>query len=302
MVRTAGWPGLPPIQRATARPSWPVADSGFGGRLSTWQNPAFTGTLSHAVLDGAPGGLVQGVLTASARPSPGLELPALSLPVAAPGEPGTEQPPVQRAAVPFTVGRPSGPSVTPAPVPAPRPAALTRTAAPAAPVQRRALPVAAGRGGSGARPVTSPASPATGGGAPSGTRRRPLLGAPVTAPPPGSAPLTRPAASPGSPDTGTPSGVRAEAEVPRGVEEAGRPGGQDPVVQRAVASVPREDTGEAAREQAPASPSPAPPVRSLAPARALTPAVPSALSPVAPKFRPAPAAVPLRQTAPAVQR
>ncbi|OSP41286.1 hypothetical protein B7767_21760, partial [Streptomyces sp. 13-12-16] len=115
VARTAAWPGLPPIQRATARPSWPVADSGFGGRLSTWQNPAFTGTLSHAVLDGAPGGLVQGVLTASARPSPGLELPSLSLPVAAPGEPGTEQPPVQRAAAPFTVDRPSGPSVTPVP-------------------------------------------------------------------------------------------------------------------------------------------------------------------------------------------
>ncbi|MFC8388181.1 hypothetical protein ACFUI1_05300, partial [Streptomyces sp. NPDC057238] len=311
MVRTAAWPGLPPIQRATARPSWPVADSGFGGRLSTWQNPAFTGTLSHAVLDGAPGGLVQGVLTASARPSPGLELPALSLPVAAPGEPGTEQPPAQRAAAPFTVDRPSGPSVTPVPAPAPRSAALTRTAAPAAPVQRRALPVAVGRGrgGSGARPATSPASPAAGGSAPSGTRRRPLLGAPVTAPPPGSAPLTKPAASHDSPSPGTPSGVRAGAEVPRGVEEAGRPGGQDPVIQRAVASVrpasvPREDAGEAAGEQAPAaaSPSPAPPVRSLAPARALTPAMPSALSPVAPKFRPAPAAVPLRQTAPAVQR
>ncbi|MGW4105515.1 hypothetical protein, partial [Streptomyces sp. NPDC004976] len=78
-VRTAAWPALPPIQRATARPSWPVADPGFGNTLSTWQTPAFTGTLSHAVLDGAPGGLVQGVLTASARPSPGLELPALSL-------------------------------------------------------------------------------------------------------------------------------------------------------------------------------------------------------------------------------
>ncbi|MDU0302976.1 hypothetical protein NUG23_21640, partial [Streptomyces sp. PAL114] len=109
-ARTAAWPGLPPIQRATARPSWPVADAGFGGRLSTWQNPAFAGTLSHAVLDGAPGGLVEGVLTASARPSPGLELPALSLPVAAPpGEPGpgpsgdgADLPPVQRAAVPFT--------------------------------------------------------------------------------------------------------------------------------------------------------------------------------------------------------
>lgn len=85
-VRTAAWPALPPIQRATSRPSWPVADAGFGGRLSTWQNPTFAGTLSHAVLDGAPGGLVEGVLTASARPSEGLELPTLDLPVARPAE------------------------------------------------------------------------------------------------------------------------------------------------------------------------------------------------------------------------
>lgn len=108
-VRTAAWPALPPIQRATSRPSWPVADAGFGGRLSTWQNPTFAGTLSHAVLDGAPGGLVEGVLTASARPSEGLELPTLDLPVARPaeeaGDPtgGEGAPAVQRAAVPLRV-------------------------------------------------------------------------------------------------------------------------------------------------------------------------------------------------------
>ncbi len=73
-VRPAAWPSLPPIQRATAgRGS--VADSGFGGRLTTWQNPSFTGTLSHAVLDGAPGGLVRGVLATPALPASGLELP-----------------------------------------------------------------------------------------------------------------------------------------------------------------------------------------------------------------------------------
>ncbi|WP_159394812.1 hypothetical protein [Streptomyces sp. H-KF8] len=265
VVRTAAWPGLPPIQRATARPSWPVADSGFGGRLSTWQNPAFTGTLSHAVLDGAPGGLVQGVLTTSAQPSPGLELPSLSLPVAAPDAPrpapgehgaghpgdGTDLPPVQRAAVPLTVTRPSGPSVTPVPAPVHRPATLTRTTATAAPVQRRALPVVggAGTGGSGTRPAasttptasttstTSAAStssspaPATGGTAPAGTRRRPLLGAPVTAPPPGSAPLTKtPAASLDSPAPPAPpaSGTGAPAPVQRAAVRPGAGRGRGP--------------------------------------------------------------------------
>ncbi|KJY24496.1 hypothetical protein VR46_42365, partial [Streptomyces sp. NRRL S-444] len=83
---SAGWSALPPIQRVTAGAAGPVAESGFGGRLTTWQDPSFRGTLSHAVLDGAPGGLVKGVLTASAKPSSGLELPSLTLPVVAYGE------------------------------------------------------------------------------------------------------------------------------------------------------------------------------------------------------------------------
>ncbi|MFE2473505.1 hypothetical protein [Streptomyces mirabilis] len=83
VVRPAAWPALPPIQRATDRPG-AVADAGFGGRLTTWQNPSFTGTLAHAVLDGAPGGLVKGLLAAPVGPASGLELPSLSLPVAAP--------------------------------------------------------------------------------------------------------------------------------------------------------------------------------------------------------------------------
>ncbi|NBM20657.1 hypothetical protein, partial [Streptomyces sp. GC420] len=81
-VRTAAWPELPPIQRATTGSAAPVADPGFGGRLTTWQNPSFMGTLNHAVLDGAPGGLVKGVLATSAEPASGLELPSLTLPVA----------------------------------------------------------------------------------------------------------------------------------------------------------------------------------------------------------------------------
>lgn len=83
VVRSAAWSSMPPIQRALAGPG-SVADSGFGGRLTTWQNPSFTGTLSHAVLDGAPGGLVRGTATTSALPASGLELPSLSLPVAPP--------------------------------------------------------------------------------------------------------------------------------------------------------------------------------------------------------------------------
>ncbi|WP_420877040.1 hypothetical protein, partial [Streptomyces ossamyceticus] len=77
----AGWVRLAPIQRAAVRDA-AVADTGFGGRLTTWQNPSFTGALSHAVLPDAPSGLVKDVLTVSARPTSGLELPSLTLPVA----------------------------------------------------------------------------------------------------------------------------------------------------------------------------------------------------------------------------
>ncbi|MFE2139517.1 hypothetical protein ACFW9X_41145, partial [Streptomyces sp. NPDC059466] len=144
MVRAAAWPSLPPIQRATAgRGS--VADSGFGGRLTTWQNPSFTGTLSHAVLDGAPGGLVRGVLATPALPASGLELPSLSLPVATPAETADRAGPssARHADLPVTATGPTGPRVTAVPVPATRPPAPTGlTRAPAGPsVQRRALPV-----------------------------------------------------------------------------------------------------------------------------------------------------------------
>ncbi|GDY71744.1 hypothetical protein SAV31267_012290 [Streptomyces avermitilis] len=126
VVRAAAWPSLPPIQRATAG-SGSVADAGFGGRLTTWQNPSFTGTLSHAVLDGAPGGLVKGVLAPTARPASGLELPSLSLPVASPGEEesadGAGPLPVRRMSTPVTVSGPTGPRVAPAP---PRPPGRSR--------------------------------------------------------------------------------------------------------------------------------------------------------------------------------
>lgn len=63
-VVAAAWPTLPPIQRAAAGRTSGVADAGFGGRLATWQNPSFTGTGFHAVLDAAPGGLMSSLRTA----------------------------------------------------------------------------------------------------------------------------------------------------------------------------------------------------------------------------------------------
>ncbi|WP_046706348.1 hypothetical protein, partial [Streptomyces europaeiscabiei] len=92
--------------------------------MSTWQNPSFTGTLSHAVLPGAPGGLVKDVLTTSAAPVAGLELPSRTLPVAyeepearadLPAGLPADPRPVQRAPYQITPSRPTGPRVTPVP-------------------------------------------------------------------------------------------------------------------------------------------------------------------------------------------
>ncbi|WP_218781402.1 hypothetical protein, partial [Streptomyces griseiscabiei] len=88
--------------------------------MTTWQNPSFAGTLSHAVLPGAPGGLVRDVLTTSAVPVAGLELPSRTLPVASDEpEPRADVPgdarPVQRAPHQVTPSRPTGPRVTPVP-------------------------------------------------------------------------------------------------------------------------------------------------------------------------------------------
>ncbi|MDX3616478.1 hypothetical protein [Streptomyces europaeiscabiei] len=86
--------------------------------MSTWQNPSFTGTLSHAVLPGAPGGLVKDVLTTSAAPVAGLELPSRTLPVAyeepeARADPPADPRPVQRAPYQVTPSRPTGPRAVP---------------------------------------------------------------------------------------------------------------------------------------------------------------------------------------------
>jgi hypothetical protein len=100
--RRAHWAELPPIQRTTT-PLRLTAAPGFGGTLTSWRDPSFIGPPSHAVLDGAPSGLVQGLFTSSAGPSTGLERPALSLPVAAPD--GYDEPAVTSAALPVPVRR-----------------------------------------------------------------------------------------------------------------------------------------------------------------------------------------------------
>lgn len=85
-VRGREWAGLPPIRLVTLTPArQTVASSEFGGSLTAWQNPSFSGTLSHAVLADAPTGLIKD--TQSYPPGPGparLDEPRLSLPAAAP--------------------------------------------------------------------------------------------------------------------------------------------------------------------------------------------------------------------------
>lgn len=59
-VRGREWAGLPPIRLVTLTPAeQTVASSEFGGSLTAWQNPSFSGTLSHAVLADAPTGLIK---------------------------------------------------------------------------------------------------------------------------------------------------------------------------------------------------------------------------------------------------
>ncbi|RSR95965.1 hypothetical protein EF917_24515, partial [Streptomyces sp. WAC00469] len=92
------WQGLPPLQRALAPARGPVADSGFGGRLPTWQNPSFVGTVSHAVLDGRSDTVLGG---RAPHPVPGSPVPGLEQP-AAPLPSWVREPAVQRApAVPL---------------------------------------------------------------------------------------------------------------------------------------------------------------------------------------------------------
>ncbi|MGW9204087.1 hypothetical protein ACWGQU_27595, partial [[Kitasatospora] papulosa] len=174
-VRGREWAGLPPIRLVTLTPArQTVASSEFGGSLTAWQNPSFSGTLSHAVLADAPTGLIKD--TQSYPPGPGparLDEPRLSLPAAAP-EGGAD---AGAAAVDGGVGggsvgqgtrgawqgpsvqRAQGPRVAPVqPRRRPAPSALTRASAPNT-VQRRALPAAV--------PSRTAPAPAASGAAPS---------------------------------------------------------------------------------------------------------------------------------------
>lgn len=83
-VALAAWPGLPPIQRASAVGGTGVADAGFGARLPTWQNPSFTGTGFRAVLDAERSARIAGssLPAAPVRAVPSLGQPSGELPLA----------------------------------------------------------------------------------------------------------------------------------------------------------------------------------------------------------------------------
>ncbi|MBK6019304.1 hypothetical protein, partial [Streptomyces sp. MBT53] len=84
-MTVAAWPGLAPIQRASASGGTGVADAGFGARLPTWQNPSFTGTGFRAVLDAERSASIAGsapTTAATARAVPSLGRPAGELPLA----------------------------------------------------------------------------------------------------------------------------------------------------------------------------------------------------------------------------
>lgn len=56
-----GWAFLPPLQRTLDTPIAPITrPTSFPGELPTWRSPVFTSTLSHAVVDTMPGGIVDG--------------------------------------------------------------------------------------------------------------------------------------------------------------------------------------------------------------------------------------------------
>src|SRR5215218_3038814 len=65
-----GWAFLPPIQRTLDTPIAPLTrPTSFPAELPVWRSPAFTSTLSHAVVDTLPGGVVDGDGGGSGEPS-----------------------------------------------------------------------------------------------------------------------------------------------------------------------------------------------------------------------------------------
>ena len=115
-----GWAFLPPIQRSLAAPMPSITrPHAFPAELPAWRSPAFTGPATHAVVDGAPGGVIDADGGGLGRPTPS--------PVAAPEL--TLLPPPRPTSVQRTkIGAPAavtkrdpGPSPVPDPVDEPAP-------------------------------------------------------------------------------------------------------------------------------------------------------------------------------------
>jgi hypothetical protein len=108
-----GWAFLPPIQRTLDTPISPVTrPTAFPAELPAWRSPAFTSTLSHAVVDTVPGGVVDGDGNGLGEPSHTVG-PAPELTLLPPPRPTA----IQRAvADPAAAEEPaSGPALTRAP-------------------------------------------------------------------------------------------------------------------------------------------------------------------------------------------
>ena len=66
-----GWAFLPPIQRSLAAPMPSITrPHAFPAELPAWRSPAFTGPATHAVVDGAPGGVIDADGGGLGRPTP----------------------------------------------------------------------------------------------------------------------------------------------------------------------------------------------------------------------------------------
>lgn len=205
---------------------------------------------------------------------------------------------------------------------------------PGLPAQRRtsggAGPMVPGATGSGGpAPATASPNPSADVPAPGRPRRRSALGAPLSSPPPATAPSVRldpPGVGPGpgipgavrgtgvpAERSGAPVGGTSPATPSVGGESRSVPPAAGPPVQRAAsATAPassgttgtrrdpheppaRKDSGQSAGAAVPSRPR----VRALTPARALTSALPAVPPATAVQRRTAPAAVPLRRVAPA---
>ena len=281
-----GWASLPPIQRTAADPSrHTVASAGFGSALATWQNPSFTGALSHAVLDGAPTGLLRDVLTPSTGPAR-LGEPALSLPVAveAPEEADGPGFSVQRA---VSASRPTGPRVAPVRARHSGHAPLTRATAPHL-VQRRTLPAVRAEG---------PAIAEDGGSAATGAGV-----APTPAPPPGTTGVT--ANRPTAPATVSPPAAAASRAVSTppatssalSVDSTSTPP-PDPSVPPATPAAPHPPGTTGVTANRPTAPATVPPPAAAA-SRAVSTPQPLA-TPLTPPTRPPARSVPPATPAPA---